>query len=303
MDPVIRDCVESFGGFRGGHPEMWRFYARFFEDINPEGVKLWLAAWSFVRYADDLLDRAATRDDFSETLKWGLSRVEGLFRGTLEPENNREKALQYFFRHADKDSINIFYDVMRAAEVEKAQVGGVPTEDELEKIIEFNAVRPVLLHCRLHFGPLGIPAEKYDKFGRAFGRVTRFADVFVDLEKDLAEGIVPVSKEFLEKNGLSREELASPDGIALVKKELRAEYAVCRRDAGLALHEMNVDRRHLFAYGLVLRGFDWCVYGMKALPGFFRFLAEHPILTVWASVYVGSSVKVAWSERLGKRDR
>jgi len=91
LEPLVEDCISAFAEFSGGHPEMWRFYARFFSPVNPEGVKLWLAAWSFVRYADDLLDKAKDRDEFSKTLEWGLGRVEGIARGTSPPENSGKK--------------------------------------------------------------------------------------------------------------------------------------------------------------------------------------------------------------------
>lgn len=299
-DPLVEDCISAFGEFAGGHPEMWRFYARFFTPANPGGVKLWLAAWSFVRYADDLLDRAKDREEFSKTLEWGLGRVEGIARRTSAPENRREEALAYFFGNADRDAVAIFYDVMRAAEMEKVQVGDVPNDEEIERIIEFNAVRPVLLHCRLHFAPLGVPAEKYERFGRAFGRVTRFADVFVDLGDDLRNGIVPVSAEFLDRSGLSKDDLPAPRGMIAVRRELEREYAVCRRDAAAALAGMGVDRRHRFAYGLILRSFDWCVYGLKAAPGFLCFTARYPGLTALTAMHVFSSIRVAWSERRGR---
>ncbi len=302
LEPLVEDCISAFAEFSGGHPEMWRFYARFFSPVNPEGVKLWLAAWSFVRYADDLLDKAKDRDEFSKTLEWGLGRVEGIARGTSPPENKREEALGYFFKNAAPDAVVLFTEVMRAAEMEKVQVGDVPGSEELERIIEFNAVRPVLLHCRLHFAPLGVPRERYERFGRAFGRVTRFADVFVDLEDDLRDGIVPVSAEFLDMNALSKEDLPSPRGLAAVRRELEREYAICRRDAALTLDDMGVNRRHRFAYGLVLRSFDWCVYGVKAVPGFLRFVIRHPGLTSVAAIHVARSIRVAWSERRGRHD-
>ena len=294
---LVEDCIASFGDHPEGHPDMWRHWHGLLGDRNTEGARNWLCAWSYIRWADNLLDRADTPEAFSETLAWGMGRLRSLLNGDA-PENRREAALVRFLTSADPSHVELFLKATAAAEFEKSQLAGAPAAEALEKIIHYNAVLPVLLHCRLFLEPCGLSPERVTEFGTSFGQVTRYADVFVDLEEDLDAGIIPISREACERLGISPVGRPGVDDQRRIRVELAGDYREHRDRAGAALASLGVDRRMRFAYGTVLQAFDHCVYGaLRSVPRFAGFLLRHVDQAVPLTGFVIQSMLVSQAER------
>lgn len=295
-ETLINNSIESFGDHPAGHPDMWRYWYRLIGRHHPRAAANWLFAWSFVRWADNLLDQAETKQDQARILAWGMGRLRALMQEGA-PENVREQCLQRFLDRAEKEQVELFFRITAAAEHEKSQIEGAPTQAELERIIEYNAVLPVLLHCQLIFEGQGIPAEQARAFGRSFGQVTRYADVFVDLEEDLEAGIIPVSREACARLGFAPVDAALPEHRRAIRNDLRDEYRVHRARAQTTLERLGVDRRTRFSYGTVLQAFDRCVYGLRATPGQLLHLLRFADQTVFLLGFVLRSIAVSWAER------
>jgi phytoene/squalene synthetase len=250
-----------------------------------------------VRWADNLLDRTGSPEEFAETLRWGMGRLKSLRDGG-EAQNPREQGLLRFFQTADPELVELFLRSTAAAEFEKSQLDGPPSQAELDKIIRYNAVIPVLLHCRLFLEGLGLDAERVREFGESFGQVTRYADVFVDLDEDLANGIVPISREACDRIGMDPDRAGEAGNRVAIRRELRGDYQVHRRRAQTALDAMGADRLIRFAYGIVMQAFDRCVYGnVAAMPSFGAFLLRYADQAVPLLGFVASSVTVSMRER------
>jgi len=291
---LIDNCIESFGDHPAGHPDMWRHWYRLIGRHHPRAALHWLCAWSYIRWADNLLDRST--EDFADTLAWGMARLRALAAGG-DPENVREQALLRFLRGACPEHVELFFRVTAAAEHEKSQLHGPPSQQELERIIDTNAVLPVLLHCRLLFEPLGHGRELVEEFGRSFGQVTRYADVFVDLDEDLEAGIVPISREACARLGIDPERAGERSSRRLILAELESDYLIHRARAQHALERLGVNRRIRFAYGIVLQAFDRCVRGPRAAPAFLLFLARFADQALPLVGFVARSVSVSLAER------
>ncbi len=275
---------------------MWRHWYRLIGRHHPKAALHWLCAWSYIRWADNLLDLAPSPAEFASTLAWGMERLRSLARGGA-PENVREQALTRFLKGADSQHVKLFFRITAAAEHEKSQLEGAPSEEALGRIIEYNAVLPVLLHCRLLFEAQGHPPNLVLDFGESFGQVTRYADVFVDLEEDLAAGIVPISRESCDRLRIDPKQARDAAARQAIRLELRSEYRGHRTRAQSALMSLDIDRRTRFAYGIVLQAFDRCVYGVRAIPGFALYLARFADQTIPLIGFVARSVLVAREER------
>ncbi|MAE69570.1 MAG: hypothetical protein CME06_03770 [Gemmatimonadetes bacterium] len=293
---LIDNCIESFGDHPSGHPDMWRHWYRLIGRHHPAAALHWLCAWSYIRWADNLLDLAPSPEEFARTLEWGMERLRCLVQGGA-PENVREQALGRFLKGADPQHVKLFFRITAAAEHEKSQLEGAPSEEALGRIIEYNAVLPVLLHCRLLFEAEGHPPDLVRDFGESFGQVTRYADVFVDLEEDLEAGIVPISRESCDRLGIEPGQARSVTARRAIRAELQSEYRIHRARARSALEKLEIDRRTGFAYGIVLQAFDRCVYGARAIPGFALYLARFTDQTIPLVGFVARSVLVSRAER------
>lgn len=303
-DALLHDCIESFGARPSGHPDMWRSWYRLLGHREPRGASHWLYVWSYVRWADDLLDQASAESEEAqaEMLRWGMGRLRSLLEGGAA-ENIREQAIRLFLEEAGREDVELFFRVTAAAEYEKSQLRGPPSQAELDLIIEHNAVLPVLLHCRLFLRALGFRADAVEQFGLSFGQVTRYVDVFVDLDEDLDDGIVPISREACARRNLDSADASSPSGQAIIRDELRREYEVHRGRAQEALDRMGADRLVRFAYGVVLQAFDRCVYGpWRIVPGFSLFLFRYVDQAIPLAGFVLRSIAVSMSERHKVRD-